>query len=81
LFVGPGTALWPEFVAPHDLDADVGSPPARERFVDASIARALTVEAHLGECPCGKRPLHETMSGVAERRVELLAFADAETVE
>jgi hypothetical protein len=68
-----------ELPGTHDLGADPDIVPPREGVVDA--ARAAGLAGHLVPPPGGEQPFVQTFTGVAERCVEALTFAGAETVE
>jgi hypothetical protein len=68
-----------ELPGAHDLGADPDIVPPRESLVDAAGAASLA--GHLVPPPGGEQPFVQAFAGVAERCIEALTFACAETVE
>ena len=68
-----------ELPATHDLGADPRIVQPQEGVVDAAGAAGLV--ARLVPPPGGEHPFVQPFAGVAERCVEALTFAGAETVE
>ena len=68
-----------ELPGTHDLGADPRIVQPQEGVVDAAAAAGLA--DHLVPPPGDEHPFVQPFAGVAERCVEALAFAGAETVE
>src|SRR5215211_3664559 len=76
VLVPPGRT---ELPGTHNLGADPNIVQPQEGVVDAAAAAELA--DHLAPPPGGEHPLVQSLAGVAERRVEALTFAGAETVK
>src|SRR5436190_9858778 len=69
----------PELPGTHDLGADAGGVGLRESVVDTAVTAGLA--DHLAPPPGGEHPIVQPLAGMAERGVEALRLAAAETVE
>jgi hypothetical protein len=74
-----GSSCHAELVRTHDLGTDPDIVQPHEGVVDAAGAAGLA--GHLVPPPGDEHPFVQPFAGVAERCVEALAFASAETVE